>query len=108
MPEKEKPLQRLRRKTTKENLWIYLLTLLEERPMYAYELKKSVKDRFGFEVGRASSYVILYKLKNKGYVKTEWRKEGRNRKYYLLTEKGRRLLEKGRKYLRELENLVCE
>jgi len=34
------PLNRLKSKTQKEILWVYILKLLKERDMYAYELKK--------------------------------------------------------------------
>ncbi len=106
MPGPEKPLKRLERKITVENLWIYILRMLKEKPMYAYELNKGVSDRFGFNIGTASAYVVLYKLKNAGYVKTEWREEGRPRKYYIITESGKEILDKGMDYIRELNKML--
>ena len=43
------PLARLKRKLTKEILWIYLLNLLKEREMYAYEIRKELERKFGFK-----------------------------------------------------------
>ena len=97
------PMERLKDKLTKEELWIYILDLLKERPMYAYELKERIKDRFGFEPATVSSYVVLYKLEKEGYVTAEWQESetGKpSRKYYKLTEKGRKLFEEGLEFLR--------
>lgn len=94
------PLERLRRKITTENLWLYILTLLKEKPRYAYEIREEIKQRFGFETGKITSYVVLYRLKNSGYVTKKSREvEGRTRKYYTLTPKGKNLLQEGIKFL---------
>ncbi|MEA1925169.1 MAG: PadR family transcriptional regulator [Candidatus Altiarchaeota archaeon] len=98
----DKPLRRLKKKTTTENLWIYILRLLKEKPMYAYELNKNIQERFDFKIGTVSAYVILYKLLNEGYVDTEWREEERQRKYYTITEKGVKLLDEGISYINEM------
>lgn len=97
------PMERLKDKLTKEVLWIYILTLLKKRPMYAYELKEKIRERFGFEPATVSSYVVLYKLEKDGYVTAEWQENetGKpSRKYYRLTEDGRKLLDEGLKFLR--------
>jgi len=97
------PLKRLKQKTTKENLWLYILTLLKEKPRYAYELKKEIKDRFNFSVGRITSYMVLYKLEKKGYVSAKWESgKKRPRKYYTITAKGGEILKEGKQYLKEL------
>jgi PadR family transcriptional regulator PadR len=106
------PLERLKKKMTKEVMWLYILRLLLERPMYAYEIKKQIQDRFEWEAATVTSYVVFYRLKKEGYVDTEWveSKEGRpNRKYYAITERGKTLFEDGRKFLEEMmENLFGE
>jgi DNA-binding PadR family transcriptional regulator len=90
------PLNRLKKKTSKEILWIYILRLLVDRDMYAYELKKELKDRFDIDPARITSYVVLYRLENEGYVTSRWKE---NKKYYQMTKKGRSLLDEGIKYL---------
>jgi PadR family transcriptional regulator PadR len=103
------PLERLKNKLTKEVMWLYILRLLLERPMYAYEIKRQIQDRFGWDAATVTSYVVFYRLKKDGYVTTEWveSKEGRpNRKYYAITEKGRTLFDEGRIFMEEMmENL---
>ncbi|MCD6373540.1 MAG: helix-turn-helix transcriptional regulator [Thermococcus sp.] len=103
------PMERLKTKITKEVLWLYILRLLKERPMYAYELKEKIKEAFDFEPATVSSYVVLYKLEKDGYVTAEWQESqtGKpSRKYYRLTPKGEKLLEEGISFLEEtLEKL---
>jgi len=97
--------ERLVRKTTKENLWLYLLCIFEQGPRYAYELREEIRRRFDFEVGEVTAYVVLYALKREGYVKVsriEPRKEGLARKYYEITPQGKALLSKGISYFAEL------
>lgn len=103
--------ERLVRKTTKENLWLYILSILEEGPRYAYQLKEEIRRRFGFEVGEVTSYVVLYALKREGHVtisRTETRKEGLARKYYQITPQGRALLSKGISYFTEISEKLKE
>lgn len=106
------PLTRLKNKMTKEVMWLYILRLLMERPMYAYEIKRQIQERFGWEAATVTSYVVFYRLKKDGYVNMEWveSKEGRpNRKYYAITEKGRKLFEEGHTFMEEMmENLFGE
>jgi DNA-binding PadR family transcriptional regulator len=91
----DKPLTRLKRKTTVDNLWLYILSLLTEGPMYAYEINARLKNRFDFSVGEVTAYVVLYKLEKARYVGTEWKSESRQRKYYKITQKGKVLLQGG-------------
>jgi DNA-binding PadR family transcriptional regulator len=59
-------LDRLEKKLTKENLWIYILKLLKDRELYAYELKDKIRARFGFEPAMITVYVVLYKMEREG------------------------------------------
>ena len=94
------PLERLKRKLMLENIWLYILRLLSEKPMYAYEIRKRIEDRFGFRIGGITAYIVLYKLESSGYVRTDWRVEkGRQRKYYSITKNGKKLLKEGIKFL---------
>lgn len=98
------PLNRLKKKTSKEILWIYILRLLTERDLYAYELKKLLKDRYDIDPALITPYVVLYRLEREGYVTNRWDK---NKKYYVISEKGRLLLKEGIKYLEGIvEKLV--
>lgn len=95
------PSKRLEEKITKENLWLYILSLLKEREMYGYELREAVKKKFGFKPGNVTAYRVLYSLKRKGLVSiVEKATEGRERKYYEVTKPGVDELEKGKAILR--------
>ena len=97
------PLKRLNAKTTTECLWLYLLSLMKEEPIYAYEIRAKIREKYGFTIGNVTAYMVLYKLERDGYVKTEWiMKENRQRKYYRITPKGKELLKEGIGYLKEL------
>ncbi|MDQ1281141.1 MAG: PadR family transcriptional regulator, regulatory protein PadR [Thermoproteota archaeon] len=60
---------RLVTKLTKENLWLYILKMLMERPMYAYEISKGMNERFGFSTATVTVYVVLYKIQKEGFIK---------------------------------------
>jgi DNA-binding PadR family transcriptional regulator len=78
---------------------VILLNLLAEadRPMYGYEIIKELEARsqgyFQFKEGLI--YPRLHEMERKGFVRSKWRgKEGtRRRKFYTITETGRRQLE---------------
>ncbi len=93
------PLRRLRDKTTKEVLWLYILRLLKEKELYAYEIKPLLRERFGISPALVTPYVVLYRLESGGYVEA---RRSDNKKYYRITEKGEKLLEEGIEYLRSL------
>ena len=92
-------MQRLRRVLTKGNLWLYALSKLRRGRVYAYGLRKNIKDDFGWSHGLITSYVVLYKLENEGLISSEF--EGR-RKYYKITRKGEEELRKAKRYLQQL------
>jgi DNA-binding PadR family transcriptional regulator len=78
---------------------VILLNLLSElaRPMYGYEIIKELETRsqgyFQFKEGLI--YPRLHELERQGLLRAEWQgQEGtRRRKFYTITDKGRRRLE---------------
>ncbi|MEM2917937.1 MAG: PadR family transcriptional regulator [Candidatus Altiarchaeota archaeon] len=97
------PLNRLRRKITKETLWLYILALLKKKPMYAYEIPNEIERKFGFKIGKISSYVVLYRLQSSGYVTSKLNdKSGRPRRYYVITKKGEAILNEGISFVSNL------
>jgi DNA-binding PadR family transcriptional regulator len=96
--------ERLVKKITVENLWLYILSLLKDAPKYGYEIRKLIQERFGFKPGTVTAYIVLYKLVKGGYIslKEERKSEkGPTRKYYEITEEGKKLLAKGEEFLEE-------
>jgi DNA-binding PadR family transcriptional regulator len=78
--------------------------MLTDRPMYAYEINKTLNERFNFSTATITVYVVLYKMENEGLIRVE--KDVPNlgkpsRKYYCTTSEGVKTLEKGRAFLKE-------
>ncbi|MEM3032113.1 MAG: PadR family transcriptional regulator [Nitrososphaerota archaeon] len=97
--------ERLVRKVTHENLWLYILTLLKEGPLYGYELRKLIEERFGFKPGQVTAYLVLYRLVGAGYIRVVGESRGSrgpSRRYYEITDKGLEVLGKARVFLSEI------
>lgn len=92
----KEPVERLKDKILKENLWVFLFKLLAQNDEYAYELRKKVNSEFGFWSGRVTGYRVLYLLEKDKYVISHV--EGR-RKYYKLTDKGAKQLLKAKDFM---------
>lgn len=90
-----------------------VLTLLERRPMYGYELVEALERGTGglLELGQSTVYPLLYNLESQGLLDTHWdtAPTGRKRKYYSVTPKGATWLERQRSQwatlVRALEHL---
>ena len=95
----KEPVERLKEKILKENLWVFIFKLLKDEDGYAYDLRKRIQNEFGFLVGNVTSYKVLYLLEEDDYVRSY--SEGR-RKYYKITEKGLNQLDKAKDFLKTL------
>lgn len=73
-----------------------VLTLLERRAMYGYELVEALERDSGglLDLGQSTVYPLLYNLEGRGLVRPETRRapSGRRRKYYHVTPAGERFL----------------
>lgn len=83
----------MNKKLYKGSLQTILLKLLEKNgKMYGYQICKSVKDISNNEISitEGALYPTLHKLEDQGIIEAELVKvDGRVRKYYRLTEKGK-------------------
>ena len=79
---------------------VAVLTLLQEREMYGYELVEALEQQSGglLELGQSTVYPLLYNLEGRGFVEPHRRRapSGRERKYYRLTPEGERWLARQR------------
>lgn len=79
---------------------IVVLRLLESGEKYGYELVKMLDRQSSgvLAMGQSTLYPLLYNLQAKGLVaaRTEMSQSGRPRKYYRLTDKGKKRLERDR------------
>jgi len=88
---------RLVSKLTKENLWMFILSMLNERPMY------------GYEVATITVYVVLYRMSNEGLVKRLVDKDSRlglRKVFYQATEKGLDTYREGLKFIEQTYKLL--
>ena len=73
-----------------------VLKLLESDDMYGYQMIEQLRERSGnvFDLKAGTLYPLLHQLEQKGFLVTyeEAAGEARIRKYYHLTDKGRRHL----------------
>lgn len=97
------PFTRLKSSNTIDNLWIYILTIAREKPVYAYELREEINKKFGFKPGMVSSYRVLYRLELDDFVKSNL--DGRKR-IYIITKKGQEELKKAKKFYKKTLSLI--
>lgn len=73
-----------------------ILSLLSEEPMYGYQITQELKRRSEgyFEMKEGLLYPALHRMERDGLLRSEWRTVAgsRRRKYYFITEKGRKML----------------
>jgi len=86
------------RQMKKGVLDMLVLKLLEGDEKYGYQLITEMKEKSSgtFLLKEGTLYPILYRLEDEGYVESKWSEpEGKQiaRKYYMITEQGRRALE---------------
>ena len=80
------------------NLDLILLTILEKAPLYGFAIIQEARERTGgyFEFKEGSLYPALHRLEQEGLLGGQMGETGRNgkpRKYYAITDRGRLLLE---------------
>ncbi len=93
------PIKRLEKSNTKENLWIYILYLLQKKSTYGWEVLDLIEKKFKFKPGRITPYRVLYRLKKNGFVKSEMKKR---RRMYQITKKGREELKRAKEFYEEI------
>ncbi len=94
-------------KGTLSNLIFKLLS--ENEKMYGYELTKKITEQTnnGFQLTEGALYTTLHKLEAKNLLEVEFKKiNGRTRKYYKLSNNGKKIAPKKIKELKTfIENL---
>lgn len=102
MPKKQKklskPMDRLYNSLTISNLWLSVLSLAKQKPIYAYTLPQIIEKEFGFKPSRLLVYLVLYKLESDKYLTS---KEESKRKYYSITDSGISLLKEAKNLFKQ-------
>jgi PadR family transcriptional regulator, regulatory protein PadR len=87
-----------------------VLSLLEHEPRHGYELSKLIESRSGgvltFHV--ASLYPLLYRIEERGWIAGRWVEQAgqRRRRYYSITDEGKRILDAQRTSWREFVEAI--
>ena len=79
------------------NLELIVLTILERRPLYGFAILQEARDRTGgyFDFKEGSLYPALHRMEQDGLLSAQYGESGRNgkpRKYYAVTDRGRQTL----------------
>jgi len=91
------PLERLKKSNTAENLWLYILSLLEKGSLYGWKIPTLIEREFNFKPGKITPYRVLYRLEAQGFVKSRLEKR---RRIYEITQKGRQEIKKAKLFYR--------
>lgn len=83
---------------------IMVLSLLQSKPMYGYELSHLISQRSNGKLSISVLYPVLYRLEEQGYIRISDTtvENGRARSYYSITVAGQAYVEKTVAELREL------
>ncbi len=90
----------MRAETLKGHLDLLLLAIVGAEPAHGYRIIEQLKQRSGgaFDLPEGTVYPALHRLEASGLLASSWsRDEGRRRRVYRLTARGRRALERARR-----------
>jgi PadR family transcriptional regulator, regulatory protein PadR len=96
-------LDKLRKSTTTDNVWMYILSVLQKESIHAYALHKEIEKKFKWAPELITSYVVLYRIEKEGLIKSE--KKGRI-KVYSITPKGTKTLKEAKKHLKNITDVI--
>ena len=74
---------------------LLVLSVLESKDLYGYKIIRELEIRSenAFEMSEGTLYPILHALEKEKYLESYWEEfDGRNRKYYHITKKGKKAL----------------
>ena len=85
-----------RRELMKINIASLLLCLISQQPMYGYQIIKELekKSQGYFKLKEGTLYPALHRLERDGLILGKWQMipNGRQRRYYRITDKGYQML----------------
>jgi transcriptional regulator len=99
----------LRSEVLKGHVDLLLLAMLRQGPNHGYGVVEKLRDESAgaFDLAEGTVYPALYRLERAGLIASRWtRAEGRRRRVYRLTRRGRAELERERKDWKSFANAV--
>ena len=92
---------RLLKGLTIGSLWIYVLAVLAIKPSYPYDVRRLIKELFGFEPPIVTLYMTFYRLERDGFII-------KSQGVYRVSRKGLLLLNEAVTYLKRLAARIEE
>jgi PadR family transcriptional regulator PadR len=99
----------MRAETLKGHLDLLLLATIAEQPLHGYAVIESLRTRSGeaFDLPEGTVYPALHRLERAGHLDSKWTTaNGRRRRVYALTDKGRKALARERREWRQFVDAV--
>jgi DNA-binding PadR family transcriptional regulator len=97
------PIERLKKSNTTDNLWLYILAILDKQPLYGWKIPALIEKSFGFRPGKITPYRVFYRLEADGFVKSEM---NARRRIYKITAKGKLELKKAKDFYKNILNQI--
>ena len=88
-------IMRYSKELLKGSTHLLVLAVLENRDLYGYKIIRELEIRSenAFEMSEGTLYPILHALEKEKFLESYWEEfDGRNRKYYHITKKGKKQL----------------
>ena len=105
-------MERLNKELLKGSSTTVILSILNRREMYGYELIKEIeKESKGtFTYKERTLYPLLHQLERDGAIDSRWEEtdSNRKRKFYQITTQGRRLLDEKKREWTEFRTVIDE
>lgn len=99
----------MRSEVLKGHVDLLLLATLRQGPLHGYAVVEKLRDESegAFDLAEGTVYPALYRLERAGLLASRWtRAEGRRRRVYRLTRRGRAELDRERKEWKSFANAV--
>lgn len=87
-----------------------VLLILRRQKSYGYEIIQQLKEKTGnkLDIAEGTLYPLLKKMEEKEWIESKWLKaeNGRERKYYFITEKGEKELQSQKNQWDTITNIM--
>lgn len=93
----------------KGSIDLLLLSLIEKRDLYGYEMTRILKRLSDdtYEMSEGTLYAALKRMERKGWIQSYWRNtESGRRKYYQMTKDGHKELQRKKKNWEWMDALI--
>jgi DNA-binding PadR family transcriptional regulator len=93
------PFERFKNSSTNGNIWIYVLSLAEEKPLPKRKAESLIFEKFGFLPSKFTCQRVLGRLEKGKYIES---RKYQGEKAYTITKKGRKELQKMKEFCQNL------